>query len=171
MLSTSAGRTFLTPRKTVKKANTDIRFSFPIDLFAEVENHSFATVWPLMRDRLIVLAHAIIALGIVLNTSAYKPDELNGLKTELGLLRDSIGVSTGGLGDVPLRYDWEGIHFVNETVRAFIANALPVLQRQGFVDARLDYMRTAITRLLYRMQSIETAYQYHFCLLDTRNTF
>ena len=169
--STKHREDFLTSPKAARKASTNVRFNFPVDLFAEVEDHSFATVWPLMRDRLIALSQATITLGRVWNTSSDNPDELNGLKTELGLLRDSIGSSTGGLGDVPLRSAWEGIHFVDETVRAFVTKALPVLQQQGVADARLDRMEIAITRLLHRAQSIEAACQDRFRLLDTLNAF
>ena len=51
-----------------------------------------------------MLSLETITLRRVMNTSVFKyPNDLNGFKTELDLLRDSIGVSTSGLGDVPVR--------------------------------------------------------------------
>ena len=41
--STKHREDFITPRKVAKKT-VDIRFSFPIDLFAEVEDHVFTSV-------------------------------------------------------------------------------------------------------------------------------
>lgn len=107
---TNHRKDFLTPWNVEKKvSNMYSNFRFPVNLFAEVEDHSFSSVWPLIRDRLIVLLHAILTLWRVFNNSLFKSsDDLNGFKIEICLFRDNIGVYSRGLGDVPLCSTLEG---------------------------------------------------------------
>ena len=110
-----------------------------------------------------------------MNTASFSlAGAFKGFKMELGLHRNSIGV-TSGFEDVPLHSTWRGIYFVDNTTCAFMTSVLPLLKscdkEEAVDDTRLVEFIADISWLLRHSSTIEIACADCIRFLNTLNLF
>ena len=161
---------------------TNLAFSFLVDFFQSfASGSSFDQLWPQLQDRMITLSQAVILLGSsvgsLIETSI---GDIKEVMVEVGSIQDALGVGKD-LTDVPLRFCWEGIRFVNQSFSELSALTLPLLNVKMNEKNLLRDMATigvGVLTLEHRfkglevlLRTIESEYMSHFVRLNTLYPF